>query len=156
MPKRYPVEVQLFAAQKRGEGHSWDKVAEMVRKQFSLDSAPSRRQMAKWVAKNSLADVVIKEISHRLPRYAPEWLSTQQDALARVFAEAMRGKEFNILLAKWLFSQMKATLGPQQVTTAWAEFTAEEELLQQDSNASGDNKRGAPFTEEIVSEERSS
>jgi hypothetical protein len=154
MPKKYPVEVRLFAVQKKGEGHSWDKVAEMVRQNFSLDSAPSRRQMTKWVTKNSLPDVVMKEINHRLPRYAPEWLIAQQDVLAKVFAEGMRGKDFGILMAKWMFSQMKAMLGSQRLATAWAEFTEEEEHIQQDSNATSD-KMGAPFTEEIVREERS-
>ena len=97
MPKKYPVEVRLFAVQKKREGHSWDRVAEMVRQNFGLDSAPSRRQMTKWVTKNSLPDVIMKEINHRLPKYAPEWLSTQQDVLAKVFAEGMRGKDFGHL-----------------------------------------------------------
>ena len=154
MPKKYPVEVRLFAVQKKREGHSWDRVAEMVRQNFTLDSAPSRRQMTKWVTKNSLPAVVMKEINHRLPKYAPEWLSTQQDVLVKVFAEGMRGKDFGILMAKWMFSQMKAILGAQRLTTAWAEFTEEEARLQQDSNATSD-KIGTPFPEEIVREERS-
>ncbi len=154
MPKKYPVEVRLFAVQKRREGHSWDRVAEMVRQNFGLDSAPSRRQMTKWVAKNSLPDVVMKEINHRLPKYAPGWLSTQKDVLAGVIAEGMSGKDFGILTAKWMFSQMEALLGPQRLRTAWAEFIEEEERLQQDSNATSDKMR-TPFTEEIVREERS-
>ena len=154
MPKKYQVEVRLFAVQKKREGHSWDRVAEMVRQNFGLDSAPSRRQMTKWVTKNSLPDVVMKEINHRLPKYAPEWLSTQQDVLSKVIAEGMSGKDFGILTAKWMFSQMEALLGHQRLRTAWAEFTEEEERLQQDSNATSD-KIGTPFTEEIVHEERS-
>ena len=154
MPKKYPVEVRLFAVQKKREGHSWDRVAEMVRQNFGLDSAPSRRQMTKWVAKNSLPDVVMKEINHRLPEYAPEWLSTQQDVLAKMIAEGMSGKDFGILTAKWMFSQMKAMLGPQRLTTAWAEFTEEEAHLQQDSNATS-GKIGTPSPKETVREERS-
>jgi len=154
MPKKYQVEVRLFAVQKKREGHSWDRVAEMVRQNFGLDSAPSRRQMTKWVTKNSLPDVVMKEINHRLPKYAPEWLSTQQAVLAGVIAEGMSGKDFGILTAKWMFSQMEALLGPQRLRTAWAEFIEEEERIQQDSNATSD-KMGTPFTEEIVREERS-
>ncbi|MCL0065766.1 hypothetical protein M1N79_02635 [Dehalococcoidia bacterium] len=152
MPKKYPVEVRLFAVETRREGHSWEMVEEMVRTHFSLDSAPSRRQMAKWVAKNSLPEVVMTEIRHRLPRYAPEWLSTQQGVLLKVIAEAaegMKGKDFGIVMAKLMFSQMKAMLGMPTMTTAWAEFTEEEELLQQDTNALAD-KTGAPFTEEII------
>ena len=154
MPKKYPVEVRLFAVQKKREGHSWDRVAEMVRQNFGLDSAPSRRQMTKWITKNSLPDVVMKEINHRLPKNGQEWLSTQQDVLTKVIAEGMSGKDFGILTAKWMFSQMEALLGPQRLRTAWTEFIDEEERIQQDSNATSD-KMGAPFTEEIVREERS-
>jgi hypothetical protein len=154
MPKKYPVEVRLFAVQKKREGHSWDRVAEMVRQNFALDSAPSRRQMTKWVTKNSLPDVVVKEIDHRLPNYAPEWLSTHQDVLTRVIAEGMSGKDFGILTAKWMFSQMEALLGTQRLRAAWAEFTQEEARLQQGGNTASD-KMGASFTEAVLREERS-
>lgn len=153
MPKKYPVEVRLFAVQKRREGHSWDRVAEMVRQNFGFDSAPSRRQMTKWVTRNSLPDIVMKELNHRLSKYAPGWLSTRKDVLAKVIAEGMSGKDFGIVTAKWMFSQMEALLGPQRLRTAWAEFTEEEERIRQDSNATSD-KMGTPFTEEIVPEER--
>lgn len=154
MPKKYPVEIRVFAVQKKGEGHSWEKVAEMVRQNFSLNPAPSRRQMTKWIAKNSLPDVVMKEINHRLPKYAPEWVRPQQDALTKVLAEGMRGKDFGILMAKWMFSQLKTVLGTQRLSTAWAEFAEEERRLQQDSNATS-NGIVTPFAEEIVREERS-
>ena len=154
MPKKYPVEVHLFAVQKKREGHSWDKVAEMVRQNFSLERPPSRRQMTKWVTSNSLPGVAVQEMNHRLPRYAPAWLSTQQDVLAKVFAEGMRGKDFGILMAKWMFSQMKVILGPQRLTTAWAEFTEEEARIQQVSGSTSD-KMVTPFTEEVIREERS-
>ena len=155
MPKMYPVDVRLFAVQKKMEGHSWDTVAELVRQKFYLDSAPSRRQMTKWTTKTSLSDVALKEISRGLPKYAPEWMNTQQDALAKVFAEGVRGKDFGVLMAKWMFSQMKVTLGPQRLTTAWAEFIEEEERIQQDNNATSEQK-AAPFAEETGLEERSS
>jgi len=127
MPKKYPVEIRLFAVQKKQEGHSWDRVAEMVKENFGLDRSPSRRQMTKWVTRDSLSDAALKEIGNRLPAYGPEWLSTQQDVLARVFAEGVRGKDFGILMAKWMFSQMKAMLGPERLETAWAEFRQEEQ-----------------------------
>jgi hypothetical protein len=154
MPKKYPVEVRLFAVQRKREGHSWDRVAEMVKQNFGLDLAPSRRQMTKWVAKNSLPDVVMQGINHRLRNYAPEWLSTHQDGLVKVVTESMRGKDFGIVMAKWMFSQMKAMLGPQRLKTAWTEFTEEEARLQQFSNATSD-KMGIPFTEQTAPEERS-
>jgi len=126
MPKKYPVEVRLFAVQKKRDGHSWDRVVEMLRQEFDLDPPPSRRQMTKW-AKSSLPDMVMTEINHRLPEYASEWLSTHRDTLLPLLAEVLRGKDFRILLAKMMFSQMKALFGAQWVETAWAEFTEEEE-----------------------------
>jgi len=154
MPKKYPVEVRLFAVQKKREGHSWDRVAEMVRQNFTLDSAPSRRQMTKWVTKNSLPNDVAKEIGYRLPKDATEWLSTRKDVLAKVFAEGLSGKDFGIVIAKWMFSQMNEELGTERLTTAWAEFTEEEARLQQDSNATS-GKIETPSPEETVREERS-
>ena len=147
MPRKYSVEVRLFAVQRRMEGHSWDRIAEMLKQNFNLVSAPSRRQMTKWVTTNSLPDVVMREIKYRLPEYAPEWLGTQQDALAKVLADTMRGKDWGTLMAKWMFSQMKVALSYERLTTAWDEFREEEERLQQDSNAASD-RTGTPFTEE--------
>jgi len=155
MPKKYPVEVRLFAVRKKKEGHSWNRVAEMVRQNFGLDSAPSRRQMTKWITTaDAIPDAVVREIQHRLPKFAPTWMNTHEDALSAVVTEGMRGKDFRILMAKWMFWQMKEALGYDQVQAAWAEFTEEEACLQQDSNATSD-KIGTPFTEEIVPEERS-
>ena len=142
MPKKYPVEVRLFAVQRKREGHSWDRVAEMVRQNFGLDPPPSRRQMTKWVTKGSLPDLVMKEINHRLPTFAPEWVGTQRDTLLKVIAEGLIGKDFGILMAKWMFSQLKEVLGPQRLRAAWAEFTEEEERLQRGSNPTDDNMKG--------------
>jgi hypothetical protein len=130
MPKKYPVEVRVFAVLRKREGHSWDRVAEMVKRNFGLDPPPSRRQMTKWVTKEPLPDVVMKEMEHRLPTFTPEWMSTQRDALTRVLSEGMTGKDFRIVMAKWMFSQLKWVLGPDQLRIAWAEFTEEEERLE--------------------------
>jgi len=137
MPKKYPVEVRVFAVQKKAEGHSWDKVAEMIKQSFGIDSVPSRRQMVKWVARYSSPAVMMKEVNLRLPKYAPEWVASQQDALVGVLAEGMRGKDFGVLMAKWMFSQLKAVLGPQRLSTAWAEFAEEERRLERGSDTIG-------------------
>jgi hypothetical protein len=112
MPKKYPIEVRLFAVRKREEGHSWNRIADMVRENFHLDPPPSQRQMIEWVTSSSLGVV---------------WLGTEQDDLAKLFAEAMRGKDFGILMAKWMFLQMKAVMGSQRMTIAWTEFTKGED-----------------------------
>ena len=48
MPKTYPVEVRLFVVDKKREGHSWDRIAELVKQEFKIEP-PGRRQMSKWV-----------------------------------------------------------------------------------------------------------
>jgi len=155
MPKKYPVEVRLFAVQKKKEGHTWERVAEMVRQNFGLDSVPSRRQMTKWVAnKMSVSDIVLDRVGRGLPNYTTQFLTGQQDAMTKIVTDAMSGKDFGILIMKWMLLQMKATFGGQRLKTAWAEFIDEEERIQQDSNVTND-KMGTPFTEEIVPEERS-
>ena len=121
MPKRYPVAVYVFVAQKRAEGHPWDKVAELVKQEFHLDRPPSRRQMAKWAAEKT-PDMVIDDLGHRLPTYVPAWLNAQQDMIAKLFAEGMRGKDFGLLMAKWMLSEMRAVLGAERLRKAWAEF----------------------------------
>ena len=155
MPKKYPVEVRLFAIQKKSEGHTWERVAEMVRQNFGLDSVPSRRQMTKWVAnKMSVSDIVLDRVGRGLPNYTTQFLTGQQDAMTRIVTDAMSGKDFGILIMKWMLSQMKATFGAQRLAAAWTEFTEEEARLEKDSNATSD-KMETPFTEAIVHEERS-
>ncbi len=135
MPKKYPVEVRLFAIQKRSEGHTWERVAEMVRQNFGLDSVPSRRQMTKWVAKTSVSDVVLDRVGRELPKDVMQMFTAQRDTMAKIFAEMMTGKDSRILIMKWMFSQMKAEFGAQLLTAAWAEFTEEEARLEKDGVA---------------------
>jgi hypothetical protein len=155
MPKTYPVEVRLFALQKKKEGHTWDKVAEMVKQNFGLDPPPSKRQMTKWSGGASMPKAAIAELNHRLPKYAPEWLSVHQDELMRMFAEvlaeAVRGRDFRVPMAKSFLWLTKEILGSEPLRVAWAEFTQEEERLQQGSNAISDKAR-TPFTEREAKE----
>ena len=135
MPKKYPIEVRLFATQKRNEGRSWEEVGELLKQQFNIESAPSRRQMIKWVNRPPTAADVVKEIDYRLPGYAPELLNNQRESLTGIIAEGMKGKDFGIITAKWMFSEMKSLIGIQRLRAAWSEFNQEQELMQQDDNA---------------------
>ena len=138
MPKNYPVEVRVFAVQKKKEGHTWERVAEMVRQNFGLDSVPSRRQMTKWMAKTSVSDFVLDRVGRDLPNYATQMLTEQQDAMAKIVADVMSGKDFGIVIVKWMLSQMKANFGAQRLTAALAELTQEEARLEKDRNAAKD------------------
>ena len=83
MPKKYPIEVRLFATQKRNEGRSWDEVGELIKQRFNIESAPSRRQMIKWVNRPPTADDFVNEIDHRLPGYSPEVFGKQSEGLKK-------------------------------------------------------------------------
>ena len=150
MPKKYPVEVRLFALQKKKEGHTWNRVAEIVKQNFGLDPPPSERQMAKWLARSSAPKDVMEELNRRLPKYAPEWLSAHQDELIKMFAEILaegvRGRDIRVLMAKPFLRLAEGIFGSEPLRIAWTEFIEEEEQLQQDSNAISDKGR-TPFTE---------
>ena len=138
MPKNYPVEVRVFAVQKKKEGHTWERVAEMVRQNFGLDPVPSRRQMTKWMAKTSVSDLVLARVGRDLPNYATQMLTQQHDAMAKIVADVMSGKDFGIVIMKWMLSQMKANFGAQRLTAALAELTQEEARLEKDRNVAND------------------
>ena len=138
MPKNYPVEVRVFAVQKKKEGHTWERVAEMVRQNFGLDSVPSRRKMTKWMAKTSVSDLVLARVGRDLPNYATQMLTQQHDAMAKIVADVMSGKDFGIVIMKWMLSQMKANFGAQRLTAALAELTQEEARLEKDRNVAND------------------
>jgi hypothetical protein len=49
-------------------------------------------------------------------------LSQQQDAFVKIMNEAMGGKDFNVLILKWMLSQMKDEFGIEKLKAAWTEF----------------------------------
>lgn len=134
MPKKYPVEVRLFAVQKKAEGHSWDRVAEMVGQDFGLDPPPSRRQMTKWAGKgasDSLAHLAMKKVEQDLPKFGAEWLDKQREPLLSMIVEVFRGKDFRMLMAKWFFSQLESLLGTDCFRMAVDEFLQEQDQYQE-------------------------
>ena len=138
MPKNYPIEIRMFAVQRKKEGYTWERVAEMVRQNFGPDSVPSRRQMTKWMANTSVSDFVLARVGRELPKDAAQMFIGQRNTMAKIFAEMMTGKDSRILIMKWMFSQMKAEFGTQRLTDAWAEFTEEEARLEKDRNVAND------------------
>lgn len=130
MPKKYPIDVRLFVVQTRAQGHSWDKVSEMVCQKFELEHPPSQRQMSKWIFKGSVPGGAMREIEHRLPAFASDWINIQQDSVTKAISESIAGKQPRVVWAKWIFSQLKWVLGFEVMKTAWGEFSEEEERLQ--------------------------
>ena len=55
MPKIYPLEVKLFAIEKKKQGHSWDRVAELISEEFKI-RPPNRRQMGIWLKDLSITE----------------------------------------------------------------------------------------------------
>lgn len=126
MPKEYASQVKLFALQKKREGHTWEEVRELIKQKFALNLVPSRRQMTKWVSNTSVPGLVIDRVGRGLPDYITQMLSQQQDAFAKIITEAMGGKDFNVLILKWMLSQMEGEFGTEKLRAAWTEFEEEE------------------------------
>ena len=115
MPKKYAIEVRLFAVQRKAEGHSWDRVAEMVMQNFSLDQPPSRRQMTKWVK-----DLDREAINRALMEKAKKIAETTKGPVLTRVAEGLLPSLWQAMDAgehieypgwRWFFSVVEATLG---------------------------------------------
>ena|ERR1035437_2590186 len=127
MPRQYSGQVKLFALEKRREGCTWEEVRKLLRERFDLKWIPSRRVMTKWMTGTSVPDQLIENVGHGLPEYVGEMLGQHKDALTRIVTESMTGKDFNILVLKWMFSQMAGYYSVEKLKAAWQEF--EEEAL---------------------------
>jgi len=99
MPRMFPVEVRLFVVEKKKEGHSWDRVIELVREQFKIDP-PSRRQMVKWLKttdrpaiNNALEQKAKKELDAKKGQAIA---MAMDDLLPDYGRPEMRGKILNI------------------------------------------------------------
>jgi hypothetical protein len=129
MPRLYPLEVRVFAAQRRTEGHSWDRVAELVQQRFGLDRPPSRRQMSKWakeITPSTLAGHTVREMQRRLPAAASSFLSNSSSIIERVMAAGLAGEDVGKMLVKWMLEEAKTIVGPQRFEEALAEFQMKE------------------------------
>lgn len=144
MPKKYPVDVRLFVVQARAQGHSWDKISEMVTQTFSLNRCPSQRQMSKWVFKGSVPEDAMGEIKRRLPAFASDWINIQQDNVGKAISESIAGTEPREVWARWIYSQLKWVLGYDAMKAAWVKFAEEEERLANSTI----QKTAPPFTQQ--------
>lgn len=80
--------------------------------------------------------LVIDRVGRGLPDYITQMLSQQKDAFENIVSEAMGGKNFNVLILKWMLSQMKDEFGLEKLKAAWTEFEEAE------SNLVSDRKSG--------------
>ena len=134
MPKKFPVEVHWYAIQKKLEGHSWDKVAEMVKQEFALDPPPSRRQMAKWLATGTQPEVMAEQIKQAMHSPAKMAKLLESVPLVQLITEELTGKDFGVITAKYYLSQLEELVDFQVLKKAWAEFAEEKERSQKSSN----------------------
>ena len=129
MPRLYPLEVRVFAAQRRTEGHSWDRVAELVQQRFGLDRPPSRRQMGKWAKEinpSTLAAHAVQQMRRDLPAAASSFISGSSSMIERVMTAGLAGEDVGKMLVKWMLGEAKRVVGPQRFEEALAEFQMEE------------------------------
>ena len=116
MPRVYPLEVRLFAVKKKKLGHSWDRVAELIREEFKIEP-PNRRQMGVWLKNLSLTEGVERALVEDAGKKAE---IAKAQALTRVVdgliptllaARDYSGEEFEYSGWRWFFQAVEEVLG---------------------------------------------
>ena len=114
MPKSFPVEVRLFVVDKKREGHSWDRVAELVKQEFKIEP-PGRRQMGKWLTTTDRST-----INHAIEQTANKELETKKgqaiamamdDLLPRLWKARDAGEDIEYRGWSWFFDFQENVLG---------------------------------------------
>lgn len=117
MPRKYPVEVRVFAVQKKKQGHSWDKVRELMRQEFKIEP-PTARQMGKWLkttTADSIAHLVAKEI---IRKQAPGVQKFRKDlreseAFEDLIVSHIMGGDLNALMMSYSMKILEDTMGTE-------------------------------------------
>jgi len=116
MPKIYPLEVKLFAVEKRMAGHSWDRVSELVSEEFKIQH-PSRRQMSKWQKELSITQGLKQAFAEDARKKAEvakgETLRQVIDGLIPTLlaAQEYTREEFEYSGWRWFFQAVEEVLG---------------------------------------------
>ncbi len=116
MPKIYPLEVRLFAVERKKQGHSWDRVAELIRQEFKIQP-PNRRQMGKWLKDLSVEENLKQAFSEEAKKKAEvakgQALRQVIDGLIPTLlaAKGYTGEEFEYSGWKWFFQAVEEVLG---------------------------------------------
>ena len=117
MPKTYPVEVRLFVVNKKGEGHSWDRVAELVKKEFNIES-PGRRQMGKWVKttdRSTINQALEQTATKELEAKKGQAIAMAMDALLpRLWKARDAGDDIEYRGWSWFFEIQENVLGSKK------------------------------------------
>jgi hypothetical protein len=117
MPKMFPVEVRLFVVDKKKEGHSWERVTELLQQQFNIDP-PSRRQMVKWLKTTDRP-----AINHVLDQKVKKELETKkgkaiavamEDLLPRLWKARDMGEDVEYRGWSWFFGIQENVLGSKK------------------------------------------
>lgn len=128
MPKTYPLEVRIFAAQRRRENRSWDEVANLIKQRFQLDHAPTRRQMSKWleeITPATLAQLAVSGVQEKMSGRVPGFVEQHGDFLENVVKAGLRGEDFGKSIVKWMLAQAEGMVGQERVEAAVKEYLAE-------------------------------
>ena len=117
MPRTYPVEVRLFVVNKKREGHSWDRVAELVKQEFNIES-PGRRQMSKWVKtidrstiNQALEQTATKELEAKKGQAIA---MAMDDLLPRLWKARDAGEDIEYRGWSWFFGIQENVLGSKK------------------------------------------
>jgi len=116
MPKVYPLEVRLFAVEKKRMGHSWDRVAELISQEFKI-KPPNRRQMAVWLKDltmtEGLREAFAEDAKKKIEIAKGQALTRVVEGLIPTLLAAREysGEEFEYSGWRWFFQAVEGVLG---------------------------------------------
>ena len=116
MPRVYPLEVRLFAVEKKKMGYTWDRVADLIREEFKIEP-PNRRQMGVWLKKLSsgegLERAFIEDAAKKAEVAKGQALTRVVEGLIPTLLAARdySGEEFEYSGWRWFFQAVEEVLG---------------------------------------------
>jgi hypothetical protein len=116
MPKAYPLEVRLFAVEKKRMGYSWDRVAELVSQEFKI-KPPNRRQMAVWLkdltTREGIRNAFAEDARKKIEIAKAQTLTRVVEGLIPTLlaAKEYSGEEFEYSGWRWFFQAVESMLG---------------------------------------------
>ncbi|MFC1911029.1 hypothetical protein ACFLXC_07155, partial [Chloroflexota bacterium] len=153
MPKVYPFEVRLFAVEKKRQGHSWDKIAELIREEFKIQS-PNRRQMSVWLKDLSLTEGLQRAFSEDTKKKA-ELVKVQaldqtvHGLLPHLWAARDAGEDIEYSGWRWFFQMVERVIGGRAKFMRFAERYFKEPEVSIETLPQGIQPEASPSATEL-------
>ncbi len=148
MPKVYPLEVRLFAVEKKRQGHSWDKVADLIREEFKIQP-PSRRQMGLWLKGLSLTESTqqpfLEDAKKKAEHAKVQALDqTVHGLLPCLLAARDAGEDIEYSGWRWFFQVLERALGGRDKFNRFIKRYFQEPEVSNESLPTGTQPEASP------------